>query len=313
MRQTKGNHTAVTGNRAYRIGRSAPGAPGRWITRCVAVGITLAGLLGSAVAFATDRTHGGPPEERGALRVCAQPNNMPFSNRAEEGFENRLAEMMAEELGVPLEYTWVPHTWGFLRATLRDWLPEEGRYRCDVIMGVPRDVGGMSTTPSYYHSTYVIVMPADGRYADKVESAHDIRLLDGSERRGMTIGAFDDTPAVDWLVRHGLRAHLKGFVLGGADPNFYAGQLIAHNLVDETLDMAIVWGPIGGYFAERADRPMKVIPMESEGRYQFDYRVSLGVRPGDHELLRPLQVALRERQEDVDQLIDDYNIPRYGD
>lgn len=278
----------------------------RWIGALV-----LAGLCGaSGVVVAADRTHGGPPEERGALRVCAQPNNMPFSNSAEEGYENKLAEMLAEELGVPLEYTWVPHAWGFMRATLRDWLPDEGRFRCDVLMSVPRDMAGVSTTPSYYHSAYVIVMPKNGRFADKVDSQHDLRLLDGEERRGMTIGAFDQTPATDWLIRHGLRGHLKGFVLGGSDPNFYAGQLITHDLVDGTLDMAILWGPIGGYFAERAAEPMKLVYMETEGQYEFDYRVSIGVRPGDHELMRPLQVALRERQEEIDKLLEEYHIPR---
>jgi len=270
--------------------------------------VLLAALCLPVVASADmfTRDHGGPPEERGVLRVCADPNSPPFSMADESGFENRLAELIAEDLGLPLEYTWYPQRFGYTRATIRRWLEEEGRYRCDVLMGVPQQASGFSTTTPYYHSTHVVVFPKDSGL--ELEQASDLLALDAQTQSRIRIGAFDRSPATDWLIRNGLRSNIKGYILADGDLSFYAGKIIEDDLMNGTIDVAIIWGPIAGYFAAKVEKEMVLLPLQSAPGAQFDYPVSIGVRAGDHEMLRPLQVALRNNQEKVEALIEEYNL-----
>lgn len=281
---------------------------------------TLAAVMGAAwlaVAGAAaaqpatpfdERDHGGPPEKRGVLRVCADPNNLPFTHRNGEGFENKLAELVAEELGLPIEYTWVPQRAGFLRVTLRNWLPEQHRYRCDVVMGMPMESRGLSTTRSYYHSTYVLIYPQD-RGWDDIQSPAALLTLDPERMNRLRVAVFDETPATAWMHRHGLLRNVVPYVLSSADPDFFAGKVIMNDMLEGEVDMAFIWGPIAGYFAKRSPEDLVIIPVPSEPRMRFDYPISIAVRPGDHELLRPLQLVLRKRQDDVEKLLIDYNIP----
>jgi mxaJ protein len=276
------------------------------------IGAMLLAVAGAAVAQPAtpfdERDHGGPPEKRGVLRVCADPNNLPFSHRNGEGFENRLAEIVAEELELPVEYTWIPHRAGFLRVTLRNWLPEEHRYRCDMVMGMPMESRGLSTTRSYYRSTYVLVYPA-GRGWDDIQSAAALLALAPDRSSKLRVAIFDQSPAAAWMHRHGLMQNAVPYVLSSADPDFYPGKVIMDDMLEGKVDMAFVWGPIAGYFAKLSPEDLVVVPVPSEHQVRFDYPISIAVRPGDHELLRPLQLALRKRQDEVRQLLVDYNIP----
>jgi mxaJ protein len=283
-----------------------------WLRAPIALTAGVLLLLLASTALAQTpfdaRDNGGPPEQRGVLRVCADPNNLPFSHRDGEGFENKIAEMLAEELGLPLEYVWVPQRTGFLRVTLRNWLAEERRYRCDVVMGMPMETRGLSTTRPYYHSTYALVYPK-GRGWDEVQSVAALRTLSPEQLSRLRVALFDETPATAWMHRHGLLRNVVPYVLRSADPEFFPGKVILKDMLEGEVDMAMVWGPIAGYFAQRSPVELAVIPMRSEHQVRFDFPISVAVRPGDHELLRPLQLVLRKRQEDIQQLLLDYDIP----
>jgi len=264
-------------------------------------------LPSTVFAQSSSHSHGGSVKDRGVLRVCADPNNLPFSAVDESGFENKMAEILAEELQVPVEYLWYPQRFGYIRGSLRYWDYETRRFRCDVLMGAPLDGQGLSTTSAYYHSTYALVY-AKGRGLDHIEQATDLITMDPAARAGIRIGAYDQTPATAWLLRHGMRENLKGYILQDGDVSMTAGRIIKEHLAEGTLDAAIIWGPLAGYYAAQAPEDMVVLPMVSEHQIRFDYAISVGVRGGDNSLLRPLQRAIRDRRDDIQALLEEYNI-----
>jgi quinoprotein dehydrogenase-associated probable ABC transporter substrate-binding protein len=217
-----------------------------------------------------------------ALKVCADPNNLPFSNRAEEGFENALARIWARELGVELEYTWFPHRRGFERNTLNAEDAERGGFKCDVIVGVPSGYDLALTTRPYYRSTYALVYVEGGEL--DVASAADLPELPPDTRAGLRIGVFTPGPAAEWLARRGLYDQMVPYSSLDGDPDVYPGKIIENELLAGELDAAILWGPIAGYFAARA-APTKVavLPLRSEPGIQFEFAMAAGVRFGERE------------------------------
>ena len=140
--------------------------------------------------------------EREAFRVCADPNNLPFSNKDGEGLENRLAKIWAKELGIPLEYTWFPQRMGFIRNTLRAKDPQTGQYKCDVVMGIVEGYDLLMTTKPYYQSTYALVY-VKGRALDTVRTSADLINMDAERREKLLIGTYAETPGAAWLARDG--------------------------------------------------------------------------------------------------------------
>ena len=270
--------------------------PGRW------VGVLLLSLLMlmEGPAFAA---------QRDALRVCADPNNLPFSNQAREGFENRLAELLAKDLGLPVTYTWFPQRMGFIRNTLRAKDPNRDGYRCDVVMGVPDGYELAVTTKPYYRSTYALVY-VKGRGLDDIESGADLIQLDPERMQALRIGVFERTPAANWLAKHGDFSETKSYVTMSGDPAAYPGELVEKELVGGKIDAAIVWGPIAGYFAKRAkDLDIRVIPLQSEPGVRFDFAISAAVRFGDGEWKNELQAALDRNADAIQALLREYNVP----
>ena len=248
-------------------------------------------------------------EERSAFRVCADPNNLPFSHRNEEGFENRLAELWAGELGLQVEYTWFPQRRGFLRNTLRSQDPVTGQYKCDVVIGMPPGVGPVSTTKPYYRSTYAMVF-AKGRGLDHIDSVKDLVELDTEQKEKLRIGVFTPSPATVWLTRYGMTKQMVGFPAMSGDPNSYPGEIVEKELVEGRIDAAILWGPIAGYFAKNADGvDLIVLPMQSEPGIRFDFAISVAVRRGEGEAKRELEDLIDRTEEQVASLLSDYNVP----
>ena len=227
-------------------------APVNFLRRCVIL-VVVSGLSMGALAY-----------EGNAFRVCADPNNLPFSASTQDGFENKIAEIWAGELGLPLEYIWFPQRRGFVRNTLRA-LDESGfEYKCDVVMGVAAGFDQLLTTKPYYRSTYALVY-AKGRGLDEVSSGSDFINLDAEIRAGLKIGAFTPTPGTKWLARHGMTGQIVAFLAMSGDPEAYPGEIVEKELVAGNLDAAIIWGPIAGYFASRAKGvEIVVVPLESE-------------------------------------------------
>ena len=253
-----------------------------------------------------------PFEKPRALKVCDDPNNLPFSNDKGEGFENRIAQILARSLDLPLEVFYYPQRINIVRNTIRYKLPNESEYRCDLLTGVPSDFSAVATTQPYFRSTYVLVY-AKGRKLD-VGSAEQFLALDPSVLSGLKIGVYERTPAVDWMKKHNLLDQAVPYRLLNADPNHYPGKIIEDDLVKGKIDAAVVWGPIGGYFARRIASPeLAILPLKSEPGVRLDFGVAMGVRQGEKAWHQLIQQALDQSRDDILQVLREYGIPMVDD
>jgi len=267
------------------------------IRRCVAL------LIGWSLST------GALADEAAAFRVCADPNNLPFSAESRDGLENRIAEIWAQELGLPIEYTWFPQRRGFVRKTLKALNESGSGYKCDVVMGVAAGFDRLLTTKPYYRSTYALVY-VKGRNLDQVASGKDFINLKPEIRNALRVGAFTPTPGAKWLARHGMNEQLVPFLAMSADPEAYPGEIIEKELTEGRLDAAIVWGPIAGYFANRL-KPAEIVIvlLESEPGIQFDFAISAGVRYGDSERKQVLEELMGKTAEPMQTAFAAYNVP----
>lgn len=267
------------------------------VGKCCALLVAAAVLVQPAVAL-----------ERNAFRVCADPNNLPFSHRNLQGFENKLADLWSERLGLQLEYTWFPQRMGFVRNTLRS-KNERNEYKCDVVMGVAEGYDQLQTTKPYYRSSYALVY-VKGRDLDEVRSGKDFLDLDDERKVRLRIGAFDQTPGPAWLSRHGMLEQMVPYQAMSGDPDAYPGQILEQALAEDEVDAAIIWGPIAGYFAKQAEQvEMVVIPLQSEPGVKFDFAISAGVRRGEDEAKDQLEQLMDETSGEIQALLESYDVP----
>ena len=236
-----------------------------------------------------------PPErqQREALRVCADGNNMPFSNRAGEGFENRIAELLAEDMGLPLSYVWAPQVMGFVRNTL------EMRV-CDVLIGAVAGYEFVQNTNAYYRSVYSLVVPESSEL--EVTSLTDPALA------GRHIGVVAETPPMVPLRRTGAR--VQGYPLM-VDTRVRAPVRDAvEDVVSGHTEGAVLWGPLAGYYAAMQDPPLRVIPLvDDDSGAQLDYRISMGVRRGEPHWKDLINDFIDRHQQEIDAILSDYHIP----
>jgi len=258
--------------------------------------------LGAAAAPAQDTP------ARSALKVCQDPNNMPFSNEAGEGIENRLAELFGQALNLPVTYFSFPQRMAFIRNTLRYKLPGED-FRCDIVMGVPVGFDQVSVTKPYYRSTYALVVPA-GKGLDGLRNSDDLLALPPERLKALRIGIYDRSPASDWLAKHNLVDQGVPYPMLNADPAQYPGQILEKELAAGRIDVAIVWGPMAGYFAKRVTTPhLTVLPMKSEHGVKFDYQMAMGVRYGEREWKQQIEQLIESRQPEIQAILKDFNVP----
>jgi mxaJ protein len=241
------------------------------------------------------------------LRVCADPNNLPFSNQEEQGFENRIAELVADELDAELSYTWWAQRRGFVRNTLRAGA-------CDLVIGVPAGYELAETTEPYYRSAYVYVYRPDRDL--NLRSMRDPRL------RELRIGVHligDDgvnAPPAHALGEQGIVDNVVGYMIYGdyREPNPTAR--IVEAVASGELDLAAVWGPIGGYFAKHGSVPLVAVPITDTAGFaplRFEFGIAMGVRKGEHAFRDELNGVLERRREDINRLLDAYGVPRVED
>jgi len=262
-------------------------------------------LLATALALPA-LAQDAPP--RTALRVCQDPNNMPFSNQKGEGIENRLAELFGKALGLPVTYYSFPQRLAFIRNTLRYKLPGED-YRCDIVMGVPVGYDQVSVTKPLYRSTYALVF-AGGKGLDGVKSAADFLTLPREQLTRLRIGVYDRSPASDWLSHHGLVEQGVPYPILNPDPEQYPGEIIEKDLAAGKIDVAIVWGPIAGYFAKRVKAPqLAVVPLKSEPGVKFDFQMALGVRYGEREWKQQVESLIESQREGIQAILKEFGVP----
>jgi mxaJ protein len=265
------------------------------------VGLLLAALTVGAAAQDT-------PEARTALRVCQDPNNLPFSNLKGEGIENRIADLFGKALGLPVTYYSFPQRLAFIRNTLRFKLPGED-YPCDIVIGVPAGYDQVSVTKPYYRSTYALVV-AKGKGFDEVKSADDFLKLDAAKLKALRIGIYDRSPASEWLSKHQLIDQGVPYQIMNADPQQYPGEIIEKDLAAGKLDAAIVWGPIAGYFAQRVKTPMlMVVPLKSEPGVKFDFQMAMGVRYGEREWKQQIEGLIESKRPEITAILKEYGVP----
>ena len=249
---------------------------------------------------------------RKALKVCQDPNNLPFSNLAGEGIENRLAELFGRALGLPVTYYSFPARLGFIRNTLRFKLPGSD-YPCDIVMGVPVGFEQVSVTKPVYRSTYALVYPV-GKGLDGVESVADFLALGPQRLKQLRIGLHDRSPASEWLRRHDLVDQGVPYAMMNPDPAQYPGELLEKELASGKVDVAIVWGPIAGFFAKRVSSPaLKVVPMKSEPGVRFEYEMAMGVRYGEREWKQQVEALIDSRRTEIRAILSEYQVPLVGD
>ena len=260
------------------------------------------------VAFALGSASVGADEKRAAFRPCIDPSNLPFANSQGEGFENRIADLFAQKLGLPVQAYALPQRMNFIRNTLRYKLPGED-FRCDIVMSLPAGFDQAWTTAPYYRSTYALVYPK-GKGLDQVKTGSDLFALAPDRRSKLTIGIHDKSPASIWLVKHGLEAQAKPYQMMSPDPDQYPGQLIEKDLAQGKIDVAVVWGPIAGYYAKRVRNvELVVVPLQSEPGVKFDYAIAMGVRYGEGEWKETIEKLIAENQATITGILREYGVP----
>jgi quinoprotein dehydrogenase-associated probable ABC transporter substrate-binding protein len=243
---------------------------------------------------------GGPvaPQEiidRSELKVCADPNNLPFSDEKKEGFENKIAELMGAELGLKVDYVWFPQVIGFVRNTLRAHL-------CDLVMGTGAGDEIMQTTNPYYFTTYVMLYRSDKALA--AEGPQDPRLA------RLRLGVVGGTPPADLLARHDLMANTKPYALM-VDTRFETPTHdMVQDIIDGAIDVGFLWGPIAGYYRKHDTLPLTLVPLKSEpGAARMAYHIAMGVRANEPEWRRHINAAILKRQAEITAILRDYGIP----
>ncbi len=254
----------------------------------VLIGVLLAG--GGPAASQTSEI-----VDRSELKVCADPNNLPFSDEKKEGFENKIADLMGSELGLKVDYAWFPQVIGFVRNTLRAHL-------CDLVMGTVAGDEIMQTTNPYYFTTYVMFYRSDkGLAADSVQ---DPRLA------SLRLGVVGGTPPADLLARYDLMAHTKPYALTVDTRVESPTHDMVQDVVDGTVDVGFLWGPIAGYYRKHDALPLTLVPLKSEpGAARMEYHIAMGVRANESEWRRRINTVILKRQPEITAILRDYGVP----
>ncbi|HEY4734146.1 MAG TPA: substrate-binding domain-containing protein [Gemmatimonadaceae bacterium] len=273
-------------------------SPDMMVSRAAITAVAALGLLSAACGPARAATTAHE------LRVCADPNNLPFSNQAQQGFENKIAEVVARDLDAKLTYVWWAQRRGFVRNSLN-------QDKCDVLIGVPSSFEMVRTTVPYYRSTYVFVTRDDKHL--KVASFDDPRLR--KLRIGVQLIGDDatNTPPAHALSNRNIITNVRGYSVYGdyRQPNPPARLIDAVARGD--VDVGVAWGPLAGYFAKRESVPLNVTPVSPQidlPFLPFVFDISMGVRRGNDVLRDQLNAIIERRRGEIDRILQDYGVPR---
>jgi mxaJ protein len=236
------------------------------------------------------------------LRVCSDPNNLPFSNQKEQGFENKIAELVAKELGAKVEYTWWAQRRGYIRNSIR-------AKKCDLMMGIPTGLDMLLATRPYYRSTYVFVTKKNGPHITSFDDPKLKRLRVGVQLIG------DDgvnSPPAEALSHRGVVKNVKGYTVIGdyRDPN--PPSRIIRALEKGEIDVAVAWGPLAGYFARQSATPLRVTPVSPQidvPYLPFVFDIAMGVRHGESAWRDTLDGVIGRHQKEIDSILTSYGVP----
>jgi quinoprotein dehydrogenase-associated probable ABC transporter substrate-binding protein len=250
------------------------------------------------------------PSPSKALKICADPNNLPQSDQNGAGYENELARALARDLGKPLEYTYFPQRMGFVRNTLKHRDDATGEFKCDLIVGVPVGFEPAATTRPYMRSTYALLVPARA-HLGTLRDPNDLLRLPKERLQRLRFGVFSKSPATDWLLRNGLIDRATFYAPQSGDVTEHPASIVERDLVSGATDVAIVWGPVAGFLASRHTGPDKwtALPWKPDPEIRFDFEIAMGVRFGEKEWKSTLDRWISEHQSEIDKILSRYQVP----
>lgn len=267
----------------------------------------IAALVLVATAQAAEAPQGQPAQQ--VLRVCQDPNNLPFSNRALQGFENKIAALLAADLGWKIEYTWYPQQMGFIRNTLRAKNPDSDTFKCDLVTGVAAGFDMGATTKPYYRSTYAMAY-VKGNGLDGVRAPEDLLKLSPEHRAKLRLGVFGRSPVADWLLDNGLIKQMVSYQPQSGDADHYPGEMVEKDLARGVIDVAFIWGPIAGYFARQSKAvPIAAIPLRPHPGVQFEFDIAMAVRFGEAAYKQRIDEALERNHAKINAILTEYGVP----
>lgn len=259
------------------------------------------------VVFGVSASHASETETRKSLKVCADPNYMPFSHKDKTGYENQIAALIGKKLNLPVEYTWFPQRMGFVRNTLKKKQDNGQDYLCDLVMGVPKEFDFAKATIPYMRSTYALVTLDDGKLKD-LKKGNDLVTLPPAILDDLHIGITERSPGALWLSRFAMYQQMAPYIAQSGDPAEFPNQPMYEDLLAGKLDAAIVWGPTAAYFA-RLSPKVKVLKLETMPGVRFDYSISTAVRYGDNKWKNTIENILRDNKDEINQILINAGIP----
>ena len=246
------------------------------------------------------------------FKVCADPLNPPYSTKNKDGFENKIAEFFAKELGQKVEYTWFAQRIGFIRNTLtapvNDRDADSDQFKCDIVMGVPEGYDLALTTAPYYKSSYVLLI-AKGRGWDDIKEAEQLSKLSLQRQETLKIAMFDRGPGTTWLQQNGLLDQGIPYQSMSGDGENNTAMEMARDFKAKKIDMVILWGPMAAYvMAQSPKNSYTLIPMKSTPALRFDFAMAMGVRKGDNARKAQLDKLIASQADKIQAIIGAYNI-----
>ena len=259
------------------------------------LGLIAAGLSAAGVAAQVSRT----------LTVCADPNNLPFSNRARAGFENKIVEAVAKDLGMRVSYVWWAQRRGYVRNTLND-------SACDVWPGMASAVDVAATSRPYYRSTYVFVTRADTNLAHL--NLDDPRLRSAQIGVQMIGNESMNTPPAHAIASRGLIDNVRGYMVYGDYSRANPPAAIIDAVARRQIDVGLAWGPLAGYFAHLSSIPLRIdaVTPAGDARWPMSFAISMGVRRNNRQLLDRINASLARKQSRIDAILAAYHVPLYS-
>jgi quinoprotein dehydrogenase-associated probable ABC transporter substrate-binding protein len=248
--------------------------------------------------------------QQDVLRVCADPHSLPQSNDRGEGYENKIAEALAHDLGKKVEYTYFPQRMGFVRNTLRARDEQTQQFKCDVIIGVPKGYDITATTKPYMHSIYALVLVPRADLQG-LKTADDLLKLPPQKLHSLRVGMFAQTPASDWVLKNGLIDNAVMYAAQSGDPNETPDTVVERDLAAGKIDVAVVWGPIAGFMVSRHGGPQGwiTVPFKPDPQIKFDYEISMGLRQGEKDWQKTLDDWIAAHHAEITQILTTYHIP----
>ena len=260
----------------------------------------LAVVLAAAVGVA-------PAADGELFKVCAPPYTKPMSDMDGSGYENKIAEMFAAQLGQQTSYTWFPQRMGFIRATLKNNETDDGSYKCDYVIGVVENFELAATTRPYLRSTWAMLVKK-GAGVDWLDAQGDLKQLDDAQRQQLKIGIWDQGPTTEWIYKLGLIEQATPYPMMSGDPKQSPADVVGAALDKGDVNVSFLWGPLAGYLAKQHPE-LRVIPLAEDEGIKFDFQIAMAVRHGDERRLKQLDELIAKNQGRIDALLADYGVP----